>query len=575
MTPPPRLLHLLGQISRARSAFEFARASRRPGETQRARLRAILRPNADTEYGRAHGFGDIRDPATFARRVPIMRPADLQPWVERLQRGERGQGERGLLTGEAPLAYVTTTGSTGPAKYVPITASYRTEFQKTVHVAVWHLYRRFPEAFHGRVLYFVGSRRTRVAPDGLDIGAMSGFNFTELPPVVRAAYAWPYELFEVPDLATRGFLALYLAAVRDVTLIAGVFPAPIVYMLRNLVREAPRLAEHVRRGSLPDDLTLTDAQRAFFSRDLGPRPDVADRLARIPDEARNDPSRAVALAMPRLRLTYCWMTSTAGLFVPELQERLGPSVAVRDAIYAACEGWCSIPIGDDAPGGALAITSHFFEFFEVQAHDRGDLSDPRTAEQLEDGRQYYIVVTNSAGLYRYLLGDIVEVCGHHHRTPRIRFVRKAGAASDLCGEKLEEHHVTDAVGAALASLGLRATWFSLVPVTDEVTGAAGHARGGAELRYELYIELAEPAPGGAVDAFGGAVDGALRAHAQGYDFCRSGGLLGAARVRRLPAGRYDAWRQIAVAEGAAEAQLKTAHLVSCAGKVPPALRPSR
>src|SRR4051812_2427923 len=72
-------------------------------------------------------------------------------------------------------------------------------------------------------------------------------------------------------------------------------------------------------------------------------------------------------------------------------------------------------------------------------------------------------MTTGAGLYRYLLGDVVEVCGFHDRTPRIRFVRKYGAASNLTGENLVEDHVNRAVGDALAALGVDATYFTVAP----------------------------------------------------------------------------------------------------------------
>ena len=536
MIPPP-VLHRLGQLSRRKTAREFAAAAADPAAAQLVRLRAELSANADTVFGRQHGFGKIRTAAEYADAVPLMTPDDLQTWMRRVV-----EGERNLLTAEAPFAYVTTTGSTGPAKYVPITAAYKAEFQQTVHVAVWHLYRRFTPAFRGRLLYFVGSRRVRTAPDGLDIGAMSGLNFTEMPAVIRALYAWPYALFEVPDLATRTYLALHLAVIRDVTLIAGVFPAPIVYLLRDLEALAGELAHHVRRGTLPDRLVLTTEQRAYFAKLARPRPDIADRLARIPA----NPADAVALALPRLHLVYCWMTSTAGLFVPELKRRLGPRVHVRDAIYAACEGWCSIPMGDDAPGGALAVTSHFFEFIPEADYEAGR-TNTLTAEQLEDGGRYYIVITNAGGMYRYVLGDLVEVRGFHQRTPRIVFVRKAGAASDLCGEKLEESHVNDAIARALGEV----TWFSLVAVPGETLG------------YDLYLEG---------DADADAVDQALRDAAAGYNFTRAGGLLRPVRIRSVAPGTYHAWRQQAVVAGAAEAQLKTAHLLSSVDQLPEALR---
>src|SRR6185369_6806702 len=221
--------------------------------------------------------------------------------------------------------YVRTTGSTGNAKHIPITKSYKNEFQKTVTVALWHLYLKFPRAFTGRALYFVGSRKVARAEDGNDVGTMSGFNFTELPPVVRAIYAWPYELFEVADLATRTWLALWLASVGDTSIIAGIFPAPIVYLLRELDERAGELAGDVRRGELPSWMKLTDEQRVFFTRLLQPRSDVADRL----DRAASAPvEEKLAEAWPHLRLTYCWKTATAGLYVPELERRLGPKVAV-------------------------------------------------------------------------------------------------------------------------------------------------------------------------------------------------------------------------------------------------------
>ncbi|HUS67319.1 MAG TPA: GH3 auxin-responsive promoter family protein [Kofleriaceae bacterium] len=555
----PALLHLLGQATRLRTAGAFALAARDPGATQEARLVGLMRKNADTEYGRRHGFSDITSPATYARRLPLMTPADLEPWVDRLMAGERK-----LLTAADPVYYVRTTGSTGNAKHVPITAAYKAEFQKTVHVALWHLYARFPAAFVGRALYFVGSRRVARAADGNDIGTMSGFNFTELPPVLRAIYAWPYELFEVGDLTTRSYLALWLACLGDISLIAGIFPAPMVYLLRELSARADELAHDFRTGTLSPSLGLTAEQRAFFARFADkPRPELADRLTRA---ARAPEHETARIAWPRLRLAYCWTTSTAGLYVPELSRRLGEGVAVRDAIYSACEGWCSIPMGEEEPGGALAVTSHYFEFIPESDFDAG-LRETRTAAELEDGRRYYIVLSTGAGLYRYLLGDIVEVCGFHHATPRIRFVRKAGAASNLVGEKLDESHVTRAVGGSLVQAGLEATWFTLAPEL-----------GGAEPGYALLVELAPAsasADDAAIESLRSNVDRALGDASYDYGRLRAGGQLRPLVLHRLPAGSYQRVRQSKVKDGSAEAQLKTAHLVSDANGLPPELRPAR
>lgn len=551
--PPPWVLHRLGQLQRRAAARAFDRAAADPAAAQAAYLRALLAANADTEYGRKYGFAAIRTPAEFAARVPLVTYADLAPYVQRLMAGERG-----LLTAEAPIFYALSTGTTGGIKQIPVTPAYRREFQQTVQVAFWHVYRRFPQAFTGRFLYSVSPRRRMRAGDGLDVGSMSGFNFTEQPPLVRKLYAWPAELFEVADLPTRAYLALYLALVGDISLITGVFPLPIVTMLRALATEAEALAADLESGRLDGAKVLPPAQRAFFERLAVRDPALAARVRALPAtpvEAR------VAQAFPKLRLVYCWTTSTAGLYVPELKRRLGPGVAVRDAIFAASEAWCNVPMGTEAPGGPAAVDVVYLEFIEEQAYLAGS-RETSTVAGLEQGKRYFVVTTNSCGFYRYLLGDVVEVRGSYLATPAIHFVRKAGAWSNLAGEGLDESHVNEAVGAALAARGVEASWFALVG-------------DGARPGYTLYLE---PAPGAAVADVALAdlaadVDARLRAGVFFYNDVRAKALLEPIAGVALPAGRAAAWRDRRVAEGAGEAQLKTQHLYDAPAAVPPEFRP--
>lgn len=547
--PPPWVLHQLGQLQRRGAAKAFDRAAADPVRAQEAYLLALLAANADTEYGRKFGFRGIRTPAEFAARVPLVTYADLEPYVQRLMAGERN-----LLTAEAPIFYALSTGTTGGVKQIPVTPAYRREFQKTVQVAFWHVFRRFPRAFTGRFLYSVSPRRRMVAGDGLDVGSMSGFNFTEQPPLVRKLYAWPAELFEVADLPTRAYLALYLALVGDISLITGVFPLPIVTMLRSLETQAEALAHDLETGRLDGAKGLPPAQRAFFERYAVRNPDLAARVRRLPAtpvEAR------VALAFPKLRLVYCWTTSTAGLYVPELQRRLGPGVAVRDAIFAASEAWCNVPMGTETPGGPAAVDVVYLEFIEEGAYQAGSRETvPVTA--LEQGKRYFVVTTNSCGFYRYLLGDVVEVRGSYLATPAIHFVRKAGAWSNLTGEALDESHVNQAVGEALAARGLEATWFALV--------GDGTLPG-----YTLHLE---PAPGTepAMADLAADVDERLRAGVFFYNDVRAKGLLRPIAGVALPPGRAAAWRDRRMAEGTGEAQLKTQHLYGDPAAVPPEFR---
>ena len=57
---------------------------------------------------------------------------------------------------------------------------------------------------------------------------------------------------------------------------------------------------------------------------------------------------------------------------------------------------------------------------------------------MEINKKYELVITTSGSLYRYCIGDIIEVISIENNVPYIKFVGRKGAVSDLFGEKLEE-----------------------------------------------------------------------------------------------------------------------------------------
>ncbi len=82
-------------------ARRFKRALSAPEPVQRAALEAMLRANADTAYGRQHGFATIKTAEEYAERVPVVTYDDLEPWLVRARAGEAG-----VLTAEPIRAFV-------------------------------------------------------------------------------------------------------------------------------------------------------------------------------------------------------------------------------------------------------------------------------------------------------------------------------------------------------------------------------------------------------------------------------------------------------------------------------------
>jgi hypothetical protein len=126
----------------------------------------------------------------------------------------------------------------------------------------------------------------------------------------------------------------------------------------------------------------------------------------------------------------------------------------------------TIPVTDHTTSGVLDITTHFFEFIpEAEA----DKPNPivLTANEVEEGRTYYVLPTTSFGLYRYHIHDLVRVTGFYNQTPLIEFLSKGAHFANITGEKLSEYHVTGAMADVLRELDLSLTAYSLAPCWDD------------------------------------------------------------------------------------------------------------
>ena len=97
-------------------------------------------------------------------------------------------------------------------------------------------------------------------------------------------------------------------------------------------------------------------------------------------------------------------------------------------------------------------------------------------EQLEEGRDYYVIVTTASGLYRYDMSDIVRVNGCVQATPTLAFVQKGKGITSITGEKLHEGQAISAVTSVLGPRGLTPDFFIMLADADRA-------------RYLLYLEV--------------------------------------------------------------------------------------
>lgn len=361
----------------------------------------LLAANADSAFGRRHGFAKIASVADYQRQVPIIDYDDLTAEIAAI----RG-GRPGILTSEPVRMLEPSSGSSATSKLIPWTSGLKREFQAGIGPWIADIFARWPACLNGRAYWAVSPPMQLEVESAVPVGFeqdadyLSGFEAR----LAKRVMAVPGSVRELRNLEHwRTATLQHLLAAADLRLISVWNPS----FLSLLLAHAEGHEEELLAG-LPS-----------------PRRRVVERAF-----AKAASERWQAL-WPRLRLVSCWMDAWAARPAAELQALL-PWVDLQPKGLLATEAFVSLPFG---ARHVLAVNSHFFEFEEL---DTGAL---RLAHELMVDGEYGVVVSTAGGLYRYRLHDRVRVVGHHSTAPCLQFLGKTEAVSDLVGEKLHEGHV--------------------------------------------------------------------------------------------------------------------------------------
>jgi hypothetical protein len=519
------------------AANRFDDSTWNPRAAQEAKLLELVRRNKDTDYGSEHGFGSIRSIEDYQSRVPPNTYETLAGHVERVLAGEDN-----VLTADKALMFATTSGTTGAAKYIPVTSSYLHEYSHGVHVHTYRMFTDFGDILDGKLLVPSSNDVEGHAPSGLPYGAISGYLTRTQPGAIKRFYALPYELCKVKHVESKYYLTLRYTVGEDIRLVVMPNPSSMTLLAEKMTEHADELIDDIRTGRV-NPAYLPEGAPAGLGRGTKPDARRADELLSI---LRSTGSLLPREVWPNLRLLSCWKGGTMPLYLRKLPETYG-DVAVRDLGYMASEGRGATPLVNSGAGGVLNVSSHFFEFVPEEQRDDPD-PDFLTGDQLESNREYYVYFTTSAGLYRYDINDVVRVVDFYRNTPVLTFVRKGGGMTSITGEKLTESQVTGA----------------LVDVVDgggfEVEHFTAAVEWGEPPRYALYAELGDSMTRERMQEFVRRIDQALSARNIEYEAKRESLRLGAPVLKRVAPGTYQALRQQRVSEGAPEAQVKIPQL---------------
>ncbi len=500
-----------------RQMRQFIRAHDNSRDVQDQLLRRLCRLGAETRFGRDHGLASVRTYEDFTRAIPVNTYETLAPYLRDVYAGDTSAL---FPHGTKVLLFALTSGTTGEPKRIPITAEALAHYRRGWNVFGFKLLDDHPEAWLRPILQVTSPAVEQFSPAGVPCGSISGLLAATQKKIVRRMYVADGEVMAIDDPIAKYYTLMRLAMPRDVALISTANPSTIIKLMTVARSHVDSLCRDLHDGTLSPPAPLP-ARLAERLRRLPKRPALARRIEAGVDR---DGELLMSHFWGDLVLAH-WTGGTLGLYLPEVR-RLSGNATIRDIGLLASEGRFSLPMQDNTSAGVADILAAFLEFIPADQVD-ADTPTVLRSHELDIGAEYFLVITNFSGLWRYNIFDRIRVTGRLGQSPVFKFLSKGAHTTSLTGEKLTEHQVVAAMGRVCRQLGQPIDRFLAQPCFDTPP------------YYLLTVEC----NGLDTDRLAASMDEALGELNIEYADKRRTGRLGPLRLHRPPPGTLDGREQ--------------------------------
>ncbi|KAG6416910.1 hypothetical protein SASPL_124351 [Salvia splendens] len=555
----------------------FDAAAESAAGQQTETLRRILLRNHAAEYLKKWlGDVDVQSldasalESLFASAVPLASHADLEPYIRRIADGETTP----LLTQEPITTLSLSSGTTeGRPKYVPFTRHSSETTLQIFKLAAAYRSRMYPTREKGRVLEFIYSSKRSKTKGGITVGTATTHvyaseEFKMKQHETKLYTCSPQEVISSGDYKQSAYCHLLLGIhyAKEVEYVTSTFAYSVVQAFRSFQEVWREICNDIRDGTLsPTRVTIPDVRRAVLEV-LRPNPGLASKVeAKCQDLERRDWMGLIPELWPNAKYVYSIMTGSMQPYLSKLSHYAG-NLALISADYGSTESWIGVNMEPCSPPDkvtfAVIPTFSYFEFIPLrrQSHDTDDChntddfveDDPVPLSQVKMGKEYEIVLTTFTGLYRYRLGDVVEVTGFHRNTPKLNFICRRKLILTVNIDKNTEKDLQSVV--ARGSQILRNTRAELVDFTShaDIGRQPGH--------YIIYWEIEGEVEEHVLEECCREMDAAFVD--QGYIVSRKCNSIGPLELRIVEKGTFKKIMENFIANGAALSQFKTPRCTS-------------
>ena len=368
-------------------------------EIQENKLKEILENNKNSLYGKKYNFNEIKTIEDFQKEVPLTTYEDYLPYIEKIKNGEEH-----ILTYEKVKMFELTSGSTSASKLIPYTDSLKKEFQAGIKVWLYSLYKKYPSLKFGKSYWSITPKidfqhkEKSLIPIGFEEDSEYFGNLEKH--LIDSIFVNPKDIKNEKDMDRFYFKTLSaLVAEENIRLFSFWSPSLLLLLIEYLEKNSEKILK-----------TLKEKRKQEVRKYI-----EAKEYHKI---------------WKNLILISCWGDTNSTEYLKKIRE-IFPNTIIQEKGLLATEGFISFPDAEKNLS-KLSFYSHFFEFLSLDDNKIYNISE------IEANKKYELIITTSGGLYRYCIGDIIEVISIENNVPYIKFAGRKGAVSDLFGEKLEE-----------------------------------------------------------------------------------------------------------------------------------------
>ena len=533
-------LYLVGKGKRVLADME--KCSRNPGKANEELLLRILRENAETEYGRKYGFGGIRSVEEYRQKVPFSDYDVYEPYIRRMVQNN----ETDLITAYKVIQYAETSGSVGVQKKIPVTDRSMAVYEKYSFARTKAVASQYYHQHYGRPVPFekglnMLETETTVMDDGTPRGSVTGSvsrRFRKLFPLFLTSPD-PI-LFPIGGMNMQYMKARFALEEPNLVFELSAFMTNIVDMMNYVRNNWEIIVDDIEHGTLNKDVCEEHSRGAILPY-IRPRPKRAAELRKIFEQGFDEP------IMPKLWPKVSWVCSigTGGFasYTEKFKKFAGEDVAIDFFVYAASEGMFAACMEMNDPRFMPLTDSCFFEFLPADAPE--GCNDTLTLEELEEGKEYEVIITNQCGFYRYRIKDVIRVLGFHNKSPMITFAYRKNQLVNIAAEKTTEEHLNEAVKRFGKAAGCDFNDYALYLDTDHDPS-----------RYVLLLEPDTPFPVDTDGSYAVLMQKILSEVNPEYEVVVQDRSIGMPLVLIQQQQTHMLWREMKLAKGSSANQVK-------------------